>query len=243
MGQECGTGKVGTLFAKFHCMFQHIEFGTIVGRKAFESGSLINEIQHFIILVGKSNIAGGRNTTELTEQHLRQGKTILHLGELHIGLINFDINLQTIGTSCQSLVNHLVDIIVKFRHEVTITERKTLLLLQGNNKPIGLVNVIKRILRHSTQIICSNLLSNISHLVGSDNGTTHIDRLTSHHGAHPHVTIVGVECIHDVLSDGITHLSKAGTKILEDGAQILSCSERNKSILCQSREQGAQIGT
>ena len=107
---------------------------------------------------------------------------------------------------------------------------KLVFLFQGNGEPIGLVDAVEGLLGLHVEVVVSDLLSDVGYLVGSDDGSTHVDRLSHHHATCPHVSGVGAEGIYHALTQGVALLLDDAAFLVEQSANLL-CLFRGKQSL------------
>ena len=71
---------------------------------------------------------------------------------------------------------------------------------ERHHLPVGLVHAVERSLTPGLSSILCHLFRQVSHLVGSHDSPTHIQRLRQQNGARPDVACVGAQSVHQLLS-------------------------------------------
>ena len=100
-------------------------------------------------------------------------------------------------------------IAMQFLQKVEIPFSQLLLMLQRHHKPIGLIGGINGCLTNSFCRVTLQILVDVGHLVHSNNGTTHENRLHHHHRTSKEITGIGIEGIHQTVAQSIEISSHA----------------------------------
>ena len=190
--------------AHIHDVLQLAELRTVIGsHRNIHLRCQCHGSQLLLVLIGKGHLLAHRYTAQLTEQHLRQHQSVVHLCQCHLSLVDFHIDTQSLGTGGNTLTDHFLHVTVEFLHHVKITLSQSLLMLQRYHLPIGLVYLVECQLPLCLCRVSSHFLTEVRHLVHSDDSTTHEDRLCQHHSACEHIPRISTERIDDTLTTSI----------------------------------------
>ena len=124
-------------------------------------------------------------------------------------------------------------ILVQLLHQFVIAGGKLVFLFQGNGEPVGLVDAVEGLLGLHVEVVVGDLLPDVGYLVGSDDGSTHVDRLSHHHATSPHVSGIGAEGIHHALPQGIALLLDKASFLVEQSANLLRLFRGKQSFAHQ----------
>ena len=124
-------------------------------------------------------------------------------------------------------------IFVELLHQVVIAGGKFVLLFQGNGEPVGLVDAVEGLLGLHVEVVVGDLLTDVGYLVGCDDGSTHVDRLSHHHATCPHVAGVGAEGIYHALPQGVALLLDKAAFLVEQSANLLRLFRGKQSFAHQ----------
>ena len=150
------------------------------------------DVQFIVTLIGQRHHGVDGQTTQLGQQHARQRHAIVHLGQVHVGLVEFHVNRQLVSQGSDTLVDHRLDVIVKFLHQTDVTAREFLLSAQRDDLPIGGIHVIDDVLDLTVEHFLSQLLGQLGDLVHRGDLTAHVDGLGHCQGTtHQVVDVIG----------------------------------------------------
>ena len=157
---------VGGLMSNIHHILQHLQLRTILQiilflEYIYSGGSS----QLLCLFVNQRHLFIDRQSTELTQQHLRQRQTIVDLHDCHLSLVDLHADAQSFGTCSHTFTNHLLHVSVKFLHQIKISLGQFLLMMERHHLPVGLVYLIERFLATSIGRVGGKVFTNICYLV------------------------------------------------------------------------------
>ena len=154
----------------------------------------------------------------------------------HLGLIHLYADLKSVGTGGKALADELLNITVELGNKVEETPGQLVFLVERHNKPVGLVDVVERVLHNVVGRMCHHLLVDVGNAVGRGDGSTQVDGLSDHDRQAHHVAVVGAEGTPDVRShtvEGVGQLRHALRGHLSEGLCLL---RRDEALLRQARD-------
>ena len=116
-----------------------------------------------------------------------------------------------------------------------------MLLFERNSQPVSLIDGVESLLCLMIQIVLCYFFSDVGNLVGCNNSTAHVDRLSYHHASCPHVSGVSSESIHYILSDSIALLLDRSQFIRKQASYLLCLFWRQNALTYQLFHQIAGI--
>ena len=236
MGQSGGADEATALAAQFDGVLEHLYlWARSIGCVGCFIGLCYDRGECLHVLVGEGYLPVHGQTAELAEHHLGQRQAVLDLGELHVGLVDLDIDLESVGLGSHALSNHLLHILAELLDQVAIALGQLLLLAQRHHEPVGLVYVVEGGLPTQFEVTGSHLLADVCHLVGCDDGAAHKDGLSHHDCSRPDVLGVGAEGVVDRLAQLVASLSQLWRELVEHAAQLLCQLGRDDALLNQPR--------
>ena len=140
------------------------------------------QVQVVTALVGQRHQGGDGQAAQLGQQHARQCHAVVHLGQVHVGLVEFHVHGELVGSGCDTLPHHRLDVIVEFLQQVDITAGKFLLGTQRNDLPVGGIHVVDDILDLALAHLTGQLSGQLGDLVHRGDFAAHVDGLRHRQG-------------------------------------------------------------
>ena len=122
-----------------------------------------------------------------------------------------------------------MDIAIQLLQEIEIPFSQLLLVLQRDDLPVGFVSGVDSGLLTGVGRVLLHLLVDVGHLIQRNQASTQIDGLHDHHRSCKEVTRVGIEGIHQIL-----------TQAIEFGCQVLQPLSRHLMKAVEIQAQGTQ---
>ena len=148
MGEIGCTHELGGLAGDIDGVLEEFQLGTVLdGRLYVHVVSRRGDGDVVLVFVGKLDVGIEGKSAELAEEHLGEHESVLCLGDIHLGLVDLDLHLQTVGARGYSLADHLLNIAVELLHHFEEAVGQAFFLTDANYLPVGLVDVVEGVLK------------------------------------------------------------------------------------------------